>query len=885
MNDSLNAAAARAFNLNRLAPPEPAVYLHCAIFLDRNTTLGAETFRLQSFQGQEQVSGLFEFQLELNGNSDGEHAAVFSFNDIIGRPITVGIEIPSAGTADPASFDKALAGAATAANATPALSLFHGMVSSFSVKNRGSYSITMTPDLHRLQLTNSYRVFHGKTVWNMITTLLDGHNIAYAPFSAGQDNLALNRSQDWMQAGETDYEFLMRLLGKAHLHYYFTHTGNSHTVVFSNQNTYPQVFADGRALPYDFTSAQPLGATKADVVTDYSLKKSLGSTGVHGVLTQHDGAWLDNRVVDYHSFQGASSADADTLPFHLYKTYQYGCSKDEARAFADATKSTLDSSRHELSGSSTCSHFRAAHRFAMRNLSGGPENPRQPCLEEGDFVLTSVKHQVDADGNYQNQFQASAADFLITPYSIQDTQQGSVLALVVSDAVTPGQNPVDFGAASSFSTGQTNFTDSLATPSSFPQIGVYVKFSTDDKDAPAVWIKLSSSMQTAPTVGSVVSVGRAQDESELPEIQNVVQSNGTTLVVPSGWLSNTHIGSNFSTGYGDNQNISYGKYSVPDLKQSSGIVKNAYDTGRFGNSSFSQGAGYSFSCAESTAAGAQSDSGELYGSDAVAADILSASESFGSTYSRAQGSMSYSHTHFTKSENNSWTGDSVSSSYVDSSSSTSHVNTSTSTSYTGNSLSASAGLTSTSTSVMGMAANNSNTGVSINVTTMGSSVNTNVTGSVVNSSLTGSTLDVSLSGDTVRNSTSGDLVETTTTGNTIRTSTSGNLTETITSGTTERTITTGLTTEDHVGCGKTINKVDGEVVSNETNASVVENVSSGDSTRIVTTAASSHIVTNAETTTVETSGPGARVSNSDETPHVDNIVTRVCMVEASIIFM
>ena len=717
MNDSLNAAAARAFSVNRLTPPEPAVYLHCAIFLDRHTTLSAETFRLQSFQGQERVSDLFEFELELNGNSDGPHATTFSVNDIIGRPITVGIEIPGADGPDPAAFGNAIGGGRTAGNASPTLSLFNGIVTSFSVKNRGSYSITMAPDLHRLRLTNSYRVFHGKTVWDMITILLDAHNIAYAPFSQSQGNLALNRSQDWMQAGETDYEFLTRLLGKAHLHYYFTHTGNSHTVVFSNQSKYPEVFTDGRPLRYDFSSAQALGATQADVVTEYCLKKSLGSTGVHGILTQQEGAWLDNRIVEFHSFQGDNSADADTLPFHLYKSYQYGCSKDEAREFADATKSTLDSSRHELSGASTCSHFRAAHRFAMRNGAGGATNPRQPCLEEGDFVLTSVKHQADADGNYQNQFQASAAAFLITPYSIQDTQQGSVLAQVVSDATTAPQNPVDFGAASSFNTGQTNFTDSLSAASPFPQIGVYVRFSTADKDAPSVWIKLSSSMQTAPTIGSVVTVGRAQDESELPEIQNVVQSNGTTLVVPSGWLSNTHIGSNFSTGYGDNQNISYGRYSVPDLTQSSGIVKTAYDTGRFGNASFSQGASYSFSCAESAAAGAQSNTGELYGADPVAGDLLSASESFGSTYGRQTGDMSYSHSHFSKSDSNSWTGTSVSDSYVDSSTSTSHVNTSKSTSYTGNSLSASAGLTSTSTSVMGVSTNNANTGVSINVTT------------------------------------------------------------------------------------------------------------------------------------------------------------------------
>lgn len=885
MNDSLNAVAARAFAVNRLAPPEPAVYLHCAIFLDRNTVLSAETFRLQSFQGHEQVSEPFEFQLELSANSDGAQSVAFNFNDIIGRPITVGIETAGSQGPDPSAFADAIGVGPTSANGTPTLSLFNGIVTSFAVKNRGSYSIAMAPALHRLNLTNSYRVIHGKTVWEMIGLLLDAHNIAYAPFPQSQGNLALNRSQDWMQAGETDYELLKRLLGKAHLHYYFTHTGNSHTLVFSNQSQYPPVFADNRSLPYDFSSAQPLGASQSNVVTEYSLKQSLGSTGVHGILTQQRGAWLDNSVVEFHSFAGDNTADADTLPFHLYKSYQYGCSKDEAREFADATRSTLESARTELSGASTCSHFRAAHRFSMRNEAGGATNPRQPCLEEGDFVLTSVTHQADADGHYSNQFQASTAAFLITPYSIQDTQQGSVLALVVSEASTPPQNPVDFGAASSFDTGQTNFTDSLSADSPFPQIGVYVRFSTAEKDAPSVWVKLSSSMQTAPTVGSVVSVGRAQDESELPEIQNIVQSNGTTLVVPSGWLSNTHIGSSFSTGYGDNQNISYGKYSVPNLAQSSGIVKNAYATGRFGNASFSQGASYSLSCAESAAAGAQSDTGELYGSDPVAGDILSASESFGSTYGRQRGQMNYSHSHFDKSSSDSWTGTSTSTAYT---------NTSNSTSYTGDSLSVSAGVSSTSVSVMGMSSNSSNTGVSINVTTTGQVFNTSMTGNTfevsvagdtVRATTTGDLVETTIGGDTVRTSITGDMVETTTSGNTVRTSTTGNLEETSVSGMVNRTVTTGLTIEDHVGCGKTINKVDGEVVSNETSASMVENVSNGDSTRIQTSGATSQIVTTAETTTVETAGPGAKVSNNDETPHVDNIVTRVHMVEASVIFM
>src|SRR6185312_13761007 len=91
MSEVQSADTARTFSVNRLTQPEPAVFLHCAIFVNRNTILSAETFRLESFQGQESVSELFEFRLELSANSDGANALSLRFDDLIGRAITVGI--------------------------------------------------------------------------------------------------------------------------------------------------------------------------------------------------------------------------------------------------------------------------------------------------------------------------------------------------------------------------------------------------------------------------------------------------------------------------------------------------------------------------------------------------------------------------------------------------------------------------------------------------------------------------------------------------------------------------------------------------------------------------------------------------------------------------
>ena len=45
MSEVQSADTARTFSVNRLTQPEPAVFLHCAIFVNRNTILSAETFR------------------------------------------------------------------------------------------------------------------------------------------------------------------------------------------------------------------------------------------------------------------------------------------------------------------------------------------------------------------------------------------------------------------------------------------------------------------------------------------------------------------------------------------------------------------------------------------------------------------------------------------------------------------------------------------------------------------------------------------------------------------------------------------------------------------------------------------------------------------------
>lgn len=571
---TVNSATLPSFNIKPL-DSTPALFLHCALFLPGNRIIGDKTFRLESFQGKESVSSLFEYELELHASSIEAGGDNFTFDEILGCSITVGIQYPKEEGASTSSFEQVINGAAVGSD----LAVFNGIVTSFSIKNWGMYQITMKPALYRLMLTNHYHVYAQKNICDVIKTLLDAQQISYAPFAFSPQNLAVIRTQDWLQAGETDFDFLQRLLAKAHLYFYFKHTGTSHELVFSNQTNYEPVFSSGQPMRYDFTSADSLGAMQSDIISEYRYNKTLNSSGVSGVLTQQGVAWENNHIVPYVSYQADDSPTVGSLPFNLYKSFQYGGSIDEVNDIVAAVKSTIASASSVLSGSSYCAHFKTAHTFTM--VRGGTPNslihPAQTNLEGEPFVLTMVSHNANADGTYQNQFQASSAKSLITPYSIQETQQGSLLAIVVAHTAAAVQDPTHFGAPSSFDPENNQFLDAMNPASEFQQKGVFVTFATDPQGSSPVWIKLSASMQTVPTIGAIVQVGKAQDESELPEIQNIIQTNGSMQVIPAGWLANTHVGSSFSTNYGDSKSINYGATAQADLQQSTGIVNTAFN--------------------------------------------------------------------------------------------------------------------------------------------------------------------------------------------------------------------------------------------------------------------------------------------------------------------
>jgi uncharacterized protein involved in type VI secretion and phage assembly len=832
----------------------PALFLHCAIFLRGNRIVSDETFRLISFQGQDSASEPFEYQLELRGNTSADDGDQFNFSQLIGHPVTVGIQyatnLEKNNISDMSDhFQKVIRGA----DSGDELVLFNGIVTSFSFEIQGVYRITMKPALHRLTLTNHYRIHGQCNIRDAIGKLLDAHRIGYSMNAvSGHDNPAIARIQDWLQAGESDFDFLKRLMGKAHLYYYFSHTGNSHKIVFGNRPSYPQAFAEPHPLRYTSSSIDGLGLAQSDVISHYSYQCTMTSSGVHGVFTRQESAWEADPIALFQSFEADDPPDIGELPFRQYKIYQYGCSNDEVRHYTDTTSDTLNTAGSQFSGSSFCAHLRSGHQFSLTgsDIHDSKPNPVRPSLEGAKFVLTMVKHQASADGTYSNEFQATEADGLISAFSMQETQQGTVLAQVVAKAGTAA--PQDwryYTSVTPFDPETNSIVDTQGTQVKLDAIGVYVRFSTDAPDSDPVWIKLSPSMQTVPEIGVTVIVTRAQDESELPEIQSIIQSNGSMVIMPSTWNANTHVGSSYSTSYGDGKSIRYGKNSTPDLPIAIGIVSTPYDSGDYGNTSFSQGASYSYSTAESVATSFSPDDGELYGPYAGAADILSASESFGSSYNRLHATVSSSFSKIGTSYNNSTT--TLSDNYSDTTTqhSTSKTGTSVTHDTTDSSTSTQAIGTSDSTQTTDTSTSTQTTGTSTSTATTGVSTSTQITGTSTNTSVTGISNSVAATGVSNSASATGVSNSASATG----ASTSASLTGVSAS--------VGIT---GVSGSMNVTGVSGSV--NITGSSTVMNIMGNNNT-------------------IDMIGPGFKFTNQALQPHIEDVDLRLTIITILQIFM
>lgn len=184
------------------------------------TPLGKDVLLVTSFRGHESISQLFDFEIEMLA----ERGTKIPFDQILGQTVTLEMRLLNG--------DKRY---------------FNALVKQFSQGRRDEdfvfYRASLTPKLWLLTKKVRSRIFQHVTVSDILHAVITGMDVIY-------ELTATYFPRDYcVQYGESDFDFVSRLMEEEGIYYFFKHSdGNHQMVVTDSPSKHPTVPGQSRVI-------------------------------------------------------------------------------------------------------------------------------------------------------------------------------------------------------------------------------------------------------------------------------------------------------------------------------------------------------------------------------------------------------------------------------------------------------------------------------------------------------------------------------------------------------------------------------------------------------------------------------------------------------------
>jgi type VI secretion system secreted protein VgrG len=344
------------------------------------TPLGNDMLLLEAFEGEEQISGLFEFRVDM----DSEHGDL-DFTQVVGQSVTI-----------------------TGADKDGNQRHFNGIVARM-VQSGLSYHFEVRPKLWELTLASDNRIFQAKSVPDIVKQVLQEQGV-----SDVKD--ALTGSYDardyCVQYRETCFDFIARLMEEEGIFYFFQHEAGKHTLVLADDAS---AFA---ACPNLSTVGFKPESAKAWEEQDLVVALSLEQSVVTGKY-QADDFHFETPTTQLLSTTTGSGGSLQIYEYPgLYQT------KDKGDAYGKKRLDGMEVPARLVSGESTCRAFATGYTFT---LTGHPRSDANDT-----YVLRRITH-AGGRRQYRNSFLAfpSSATFRPPRVTPKPRIAGTQTALVV----------------------------------------------------------------------------------------------------------------------------------------------------------------------------------------------------------------------------------------------------------------------------------------------------------------------------------------------------------------------------------------------------------------------------------------------------------------------
>lgn len=349
------------------------------------TPLGADKFLLKNFQGEEQISGLFHYRLELISQDDS-----IAFTSIVGQKVTITIELPGGSDHQ----------------------YINGVVGKFTQAGKSArfttYFADIYPWLWLLTMNTDHQIFQNKSALDIIKKVFS--DLGFTDFKDSTTKTYSTR-EFCVQYGESSFNFVSRLMESEGIFYFFDHSDSTHTLVLADDSS---AYLSMPGL--DTVQASPSG--RSWETADAMLESQIEQQVIVGQFKSDD---YNFTTPSTDLLATASGSDTSR------SVYEYPGEYTTASDGETVTSLRLDALQAPgklLKGTSMCRAFHAGAKFTLANHYRSDAN--------ASYVLSSLSQTGDQD-QYSNSFEAFPSDTVFHPPRLTPKPKviGSQTALVV----------------------------------------------------------------------------------------------------------------------------------------------------------------------------------------------------------------------------------------------------------------------------------------------------------------------------------------------------------------------------------------------------------------------------------------------------------------------
>ncbi len=319
--------------------------------LKLSTPLGDDVLLLTSFHGQEEMSRLFRYQLDMISDDNAITAA-----DIVGKNVAFSVEL---------------------ADGTPRH--FNGYVSRFMAgdeddEGRRNYRAEVVPWLWFLTRTSDCRIFQKTTVPKIIEQIFG--DLGFSDYEVSQIKGSHPEWEYCVQYRETDFNFVSRLMEQEGIFYFFKHTDGKHTMVLADHKEAYESCAESEVdFPRHYSS---------EAITDHI-------TGWEHVWEFRTGKWAHTDYNFETPSNNLMTSEQTVVDLPGNKKYEFYDFPGEYGTTGDGTplaKLRMEEEEVEhdvVHAASGCKSFSPGFKFSIgEHRSSGEEGK--------SYVITSIRH-------------------------------------------------------------------------------------------------------------------------------------------------------------------------------------------------------------------------------------------------------------------------------------------------------------------------------------------------------------------------------------------------------------------------------------------------------------------------------------------------------------